>query len=86
MYLVLVHCQQGFLRYFEEPEDESSKLKRTVCKNCGAKGDHKTVDCRAIIVSKFVLSCPYIPISYTKPHPSSLPAIALLVFDMWLTR
>ncbi|XP_006460080.1 hypothetical protein AGABI2DRAFT_117040 [Agaricus bisporus var. bisporus H97] len=38
-----------FLRYFEEPEDESIKLKRTVCKNCGAEGDHKTADCRVLI-------------------------------------
>ncbi|KXN90248.1 Protein air1 [Leucoagaricus sp. SymC.cos] len=41
--------QKEFLRYFEEPEDESLKLKRTVCKNCGAEGDHKTADCRVLI-------------------------------------
>ena len=67
------------MRYFEEPEDESSKLRRTVCKNCGAEGDHKTADCRVLIVSKFVFSRPYIHISYTKPTSSffSLSAIAL---------
>ncbi|KAF9451703.1 hypothetical protein P691DRAFT_662602 [Macrolepiota fuliginosa MF-IS2] len=41
--------QREFLRYFEEPEDESTKLKRTVCKNCGAEGDHKTAECRVLI-------------------------------------
>ncbi|KAF5363675.1 hypothetical protein D9756_000646 [Leucocoprinus leucothites] len=53
--------QKEFLRYFEEPEDESSKLKRTVCKNCGAEGDHKTADCRVLIVSNMSSLLPLCP-------------------------
>jgi len=79
------------VRYFEEPEDESSKLRRTVCKNCGAKGDHKTADCRVLIVSKFVFSRPYIHISYKKLTSLYLQlhcacVFDTLVFDMWRTR
>ncbi|KJA24656.1 hypothetical protein HYPSUDRAFT_482111 [Hypholoma sublateritium FD-334 SS-4] len=33
------------LRYYDEPKDESVVLNRTVCKNCGAEGDHKTSAC-----------------------------------------
>ncbi|KAF9009090.1 hypothetical protein BDQ17DRAFT_1275502 [Cyathus striatus] len=38
-----------FVRYFEEKPTEESKLNRTVCKNCGAEGEHKTSACPVLI-------------------------------------
>ncbi|PPQ63869.1 hypothetical protein CVT24_009495 [Panaeolus cyanescens] len=36
---------KGITRYFETPPDASATLTRTVCKNCGAEGEHKTSAC-----------------------------------------
>ncbi|KAF8812458.1 hypothetical protein BYT27DRAFT_7182901 [Phlegmacium glaucopus] len=32
-------------RYYDEPPDQTAALDRTVCKNCGAEGEHKTSAC-----------------------------------------
>lgn len=44
-------CVQHMTRYYDEPKDESEVLTRTVCKKCGAEGDHKTFACTVLIVS-----------------------------------
>jgi hypothetical protein len=37
------------VRYFDEV-DQDNKPTRFVCKNCGAEGEHKTIDCPVQIV------------------------------------
>lgn len=44
---------QNVQRYYDEPPDERAALDRTVCKNCGAEGEHKTSACTVKIVSSF---------------------------------
>ncbi|KIM46209.1 hypothetical protein M413DRAFT_441278 [Hebeloma cylindrosporum] len=36
-------------RYYDEPLDEAAILGRTVCKNCGVEGQHKTSACTVLI-------------------------------------
>ncbi|KAF9058237.1 hypothetical protein BJ165DRAFT_1398354 [Panaeolus papilionaceus] len=38
---------QGITRYFDDPADlnAAAQSRRTVCKNCGAEGEHKTAAC-----------------------------------------
>jgi len=44
------------LRYYDEPQDEAAVISRTVCKNCGAEGQHKTSACPVQIVrSQFMI-------------------------------
>ncbi|KAG7449223.1 uncharacterized protein BT62DRAFT_929198 [Guyanagaster necrorhizus] len=38
--------RKGLVRYFEKPEDKSTKV---VCKNCGAEGEHTTYKCPVMI-------------------------------------
>ncbi|KAK0486956.1 hypothetical protein EDD18DRAFT_1192592 [Armillaria luteobubalina] len=38
--------RKGLVRYFDAPEDKAAK---TVCKNCGAEGEHTTYKCPVII-------------------------------------
>ncbi|KAK0491018.1 hypothetical protein IW261DRAFT_1435232 [Armillaria novae-zelandiae] len=38
--------RKGLIRYFDAPEDKPTK---TVCKNCGAEGEHTTYKCPVII-------------------------------------
>ncbi|KAK0230783.1 hypothetical protein IW262DRAFT_1340380 [Armillaria fumosa] len=38
--------RKGLVRYFDAPEDKPTK---TVCKNCGAEGEHTTYKCPVII-------------------------------------
>ena len=52
----------GVVRYFDDPAEvaelKAAKATRTVCKNCGAEGEHKTWECPVIIVSTFQLLQP----------------------------
>ena len=45
----------GLVRYFDDPSERpaegESKSKRLVCKNCGMRNDHKTFECRTVVVS-----------------------------------
>ncbi|KAK0190952.1 hypothetical protein F5146DRAFT_1046399 [Armillaria mellea] len=45
--------RKGLVRYFDAPEDKPTK---TVCKNCGAEGEHTTYKCPVIIV-RIACSC-----------------------------
>ena len=40
----------GVVRYFDMEQQEPQKHK-IVCKNCGAAGEHKTIDCPIQIVT-----------------------------------
>ncbi|CAA7259740.1 unnamed protein product [Cyclocybe aegerita] len=37
--------RQTTIRYYNDPPSEAKTLDRTVCKNCGAEGEHKTSAC-----------------------------------------
>lgn len=46
-----IHIYKHIHRYYDEPLDETAILGRTVCKNCGEEGQHKTSACTVLIVS-----------------------------------
>ncbi|KAG6829738.1 hypothetical protein H0H87_010370 [Tephrocybe sp. NHM501043] len=48
-YLDFDDSNRNIVRYFQEPQPESSKPSRTVCKNCGAEGKHTTAQCPVMI-------------------------------------
>ncbi|KAF8076360.1 hypothetical protein FPV67DRAFT_1573553 [Lyophyllum atratum] len=48
-YLDFGDRSKNVVRYFEEQVEESSKPSRTVCKNCGAEGEHTTASCPVLI-------------------------------------
>ncbi|GLB33786.1 putative zinc finger protein [Lyophyllum shimeji] len=48
-YLDYDESSKNVLRYYDEPVMESTKPSRTVCKNCGAEGEHKTAACPVLI-------------------------------------
>ncbi|TFK43553.1 hypothetical protein BDQ12DRAFT_731560 [Crucibulum laeve] len=59
-------------RYFDEPPDEAKKMNRTVCKNCGAEGEHKTSECPVLICltcgarnEHLTRSCPISKVCFT---------------------
>ena len=45
---------QNVPRYYDQLPDQTAALDRTVCKNCGAEGEHKTSACQVQIVSIFI--------------------------------
>lgn len=52
VYLILfIRPVQHITRYYDEAPNEAAAISRTVCKNCGAEGDHKTSACTVMIVS-----------------------------------
>lgn len=56
-FLVRNYVSQHVVRYFEDPVEESDKKpNRTVCKNCGAEGEHKTAACPVLIVCLYSIS------------------------------
>ena len=44
---------QNVPRYYDGPPDQTAALDRTVCKHCGAEGEHKTSACTIQIVNSF---------------------------------